>query len=116
MCSRPHAPTPCHVARRARRACAAASLNRRNQRKKKALAETRERCNQLAAENDALLRQLEDQRREGYTVAEHFRSEVLAKNVQIAQLQVRAAWLRGQARRRAQPTTVVCPAHAATCR
>ncbi len=62
----------------------------RNQRKKKALVETKERCNRLASENALLLRQLEEQQREGYVVAEHFRSEVLAKNAQVAQLQVGA--------------------------
>jgi hypothetical protein len=49
------------------------------------------RCNQLADENAALLRRLDEQQRESYVVAEHFRSEVLAKNAQIAQLQVRCA-------------------------
>lgn len=60
----------------------------RNQRKKRALAEAKERCGRLEAENAALLAQLEEQRAEGYAVVERFRGEVLAKNGQIAQLQV----------------------------
>ncbi|KAI8465996.1 MAG: hypothetical protein J3K34DRAFT_74210 [Monoraphidium minutum] len=58
-----------------------------NQRKKKALAEAKGRCNHLAAENASLLAQLEEQQRDAYTVSEHFRAEVLAKNYEIAQLQ-----------------------------
>lgn len=84
----------------------------RNQRKKKALAEARERCSQLAAENASLVQQLDEQRREGYTVTELFRSEVLAKNTQIAQLQVgtrRPCLLARGARNRSQPATLAAP-------
>ncbi|KAF8055841.1 MOV10L1 [Scenedesmus sp. PABB004] len=57
-----------------------------NQRTKKALVNTRDACGALAAENRALLQQLEDSNREGYAAAEHFRAEVLRKNGRIAEL------------------------------
>lgn len=62
-------------------------LSRRNQRKKKALADTKNAYNQLLADNQALLKQLEDANKESYHVSEHFRQEVLAKNQKIADLQ-----------------------------
>jgi hypothetical protein len=63
----------------------------RNQRKKRALAEARERSSALEAENASLLRQLDEQQREAYTVTEHFRQEVVSKNTEIARLQARGA-------------------------
>lgn len=59
----------------------------RNQRKKKALAETKDAYNQLLADNQALLQHLEAANSEHYHVSEHFRQEVLAKNLKIADLQ-----------------------------
>jgi hypothetical protein len=60
---------------------------RRNQRKKAALASSKEACSALQAENRALLQQLEDSTQEAYQVSEHFRQELLAKNARIGQLQ-----------------------------
>jgi uncharacterized protein HemX len=69
-----------HVAHDCNLAC-------RNQRKKKALAETNDAYNQLLSDNQVLLQQLEDTNREAYHAAEHFRQEVLGKSQKIAELQ-----------------------------
>jgi hypothetical protein len=59
----------------------------RNQRKKKALADTKDAYNKLLSDNTALLKQLQDTQRDSYAVTEHFRKEVLGKNERIAELQ-----------------------------
>ena len=63
---------------------------RRNQRKEQALAAARRRAAALEAENGALLAQLEEQRREARGASERYRSEILARGEQAAQLQVTA--------------------------
>eukprot|EP00775_Hariotina_reticulata_P008448 gene8448-8632_t len=65
-----------------------------NQRKKKALADTKDACNQLLAENESLLQQLEDANKESYQVTEHFRQEVLVRNQRIVELQMQMEQLR----------------------
>ncbi|KAF6252093.1 flagellar/basal body protein [Scenedesmus sp. NREL 46B-D3] len=65
-----------------------------NQRKKKALADTKDAYNQLLFDNQALLQQLEDTNREAYHAAEHFRQEVLGKSQKIAELQTQLEQLR----------------------
>eukprot|EP00878_Enallax_costatus_P020445 GHUV01021618.1.p1 GENE.GHUV01021618.1~~GHUV01021618.1.p1 ORF type:complete len:529 (+),score=207.60 GHUV01021618.1:406-1992(+) len=67
-----------------------------NQRKKKALADTKDACNQLLADNQALLKQLEDANKESYHVSEHFRQEILGKNQKIADLQSQLQQLRAE--------------------
>lgn len=59
----------------------------RNQRKKAALAFTKDAHSKLQAENQVLLQQLEESNRESYQVSEHFRQELIAKKQQIAELQ-----------------------------
>ena len=59
----------------------------RNQRKKKALADTKEAYSKLLADNTALVQQLQAAQRDNYQVTEHFRREVLAKNDRISTLQ-----------------------------
>lgn len=66
--------------------CSCCPYNR-NQRKKAALAFTKDAYNKLQAENGVLLQQLEESTRESYQVSEHFRQELLAKNQKIADLQ-----------------------------
>ncbi|KAG2441078.1 hypothetical protein HXX76_003931 [Chlamydomonas incerta] len=58
-----------------------------NQRKKKALAETKNQFSKVADENRVLLKQLEDTQRENYQVTEHLRRELLAKTEAIAALE-----------------------------
>ncbi|KAG2495412.1 hypothetical protein HYH03_006360 [Edaphochlamys debaryana] len=58
-----------------------------NQRKKKALAETKNQFSKVADENRVLLKQLEDNQRENYQVTEHLRRELLAKTEHIASLE-----------------------------
>jgi hypothetical protein len=60
----------------------------RNQRKKAALAFTKDAYSKLQAENQALLQQLEESNRESYQVSEQFRQELLGKNQKIAELQL----------------------------
>eukprot|EP00983_Pelagomonas_calceolata_P105009 1159086-Pelagomonas_calceolata.AAC.4 len=59
----------------------------RNQRKKKALADTKSQFGRVADENQALLEQLEFTQRENYEVTEHLREELLHKSQQVADLQ-----------------------------
>jgi uncharacterized protein HemX len=66
----------------------------RNQRKKQALAATKDAYNQLLSDNQALLQQLEDTNREAYHAAEHFRQEVLGKSQKIAELQTQLEQVR----------------------
>ena len=66
----------------------------RNQRKKKALADTKDAYNKLLADNTALLKQLQDTQRDSYAVTEHFRKEVLGKNERIAELQAQVEQVR----------------------
>jgi uncharacterized protein HemX len=66
----------------------------RNQRKKKALADTKDAYNQLLSDNQALLQQLGDTNREAYHAAEHFRQEVLGKSQKIAELQTQLEQVR----------------------
>jgi septal ring factor EnvC (AmiA/AmiB activator) len=73
---------------------------RRNQRKKAALASTKDACSRLQAENQALLQQLEESTQESYQVSEHFRQELLAKNQRIAELQRQHDQVRAWASRR----------------
>jgi hypothetical protein len=66
----------------------------RNERKKRALAETKARCARLAADNEALAAALAAAQRDGYAVAERFREELVAKNARVARLEVgRRGWL-----------------------
>ncbi|GLI63274.1 hypothetical protein VaNZ11_006179 [Volvox africanus] len=58
-----------------------------NQRKKKALAETKSQFSKVADENRVLLKQLEDTQRENYQVTEHLRRELLTKTEKIAALE-----------------------------
>ncbi|KXZ47560.1 hypothetical protein GPECTOR_34g719 [Gonium pectorale] len=58
-----------------------------NQRKKKALAETKNQFSKVADENRVLLKQLEDTQRENYQVTEHLRRELLARTEKIASLE-----------------------------
>mmetsp|Transcript_7946 Transcript_7946/g.21214 ORF Transcript_7946/g.21214 Transcript_7946/m.21214 type:complete len:473 (+) Transcript_7946:53-1471(+) len=58
-----------------------------NQRKKKALADTKSQFGRVADENQALLEQLEFTQRENYEVTEHLREELLHKSQQVADLQ-----------------------------
>ncbi|GLC47469.1 hypothetical protein PLESTB_000133900 [Pleodorina starrii] len=58
-----------------------------NQRKKKALAETKNQFSKVADENRVLLKQLEDTQRENYQVTEHLRQQLLAKTEKIAALE-----------------------------
>ncbi|MEW5297752.1 MAG: hypothetical protein WDW36_000936 [Sanguina aurantia] len=59
-----------------------------NQRKKKALADSKVQFSRVADENRTLLRQLEDTQRENYEVTEHLRRELMAKAERIAMLEV----------------------------
>jgi hypothetical protein len=80
----------------------------RNQRKKKALAETKDAYNQLLSDNQALLQQLEDTNREAYHAAEHFRQEVLGKSQKIAEQQTQLEQVGCQVQRK--PDYIVNPA------
>ena len=62
---------------------------RRNQRKKKALADTKGQYGRVADENRTLLEQLEATQKENYAVTEHLRKELLAKTQHIAELQAK---------------------------
>ena len=59
---------------------------RRNQRKKRALSDMRDKYNTLLQEHNLLLRRHEESQQEGYEVAEHLRAELLDKGNQIMQL------------------------------
>ncbi len=63
----------------------------RNQRKKKALADTKSQYGRVADENKALLEQLEFTQRENYEVTEHLREELLVKSQTVANLQAQLA-------------------------
>ncbi len=63
----------------------------RNQRKKKALADTKSQYGRVADENKALLEQLEFTQRENYEVTEHLREELLVKSQTVADLQAQLA-------------------------
>lgn len=58
-----------------------------NQRKKKALADTKSQASRVADENKALLAQLEFTQSENYAVTEHLRKELLAKTQRVAELE-----------------------------
>mmetsp|Transcript_12897 Transcript_12897/g.15564 ORF Transcript_12897/g.15564 Transcript_12897/m.15564 type:complete len:487 (-) Transcript_12897:254-1714(-) len=58
-----------------------------NQRKKKALQETKGKCEQLVAENRLLLEEREANQQETYEVTEFLRKEILRKNEKIASLE-----------------------------
>lgn len=62
-------------------------LARRNQRKKRALAEANHKFHTLADENQGLLREWEEAQAQNYEVAEHLRSEVVLKNDKIIELE-----------------------------
>lgn len=57
-----------------------------NQRKKKALADTKSQFGKISEENRNLIKQLEDTQRENYEVTEHLRRELLQKTERIAEL------------------------------
>ena len=59
----------------------------RNQRKKKALYETKARYNALVDENKQLLREREGAAAESYEVTEYLRREILNKNDRITELE-----------------------------
>lgn len=59
----------------------------RNQRKKKALADTKTQFNKLTGENKQLLKHLEDSQRENYEVTEYLRQELLTKNELVQKLE-----------------------------
>lgn len=83
--------------------CCSACLHR-NQRKKAALAFTKDAYSKLQAENQALLQQLEESNRESYQVSEQFRQELLGKNQKITELQLQL----DQVRPTAQLSEHVC--------
>uniref|UniRef100_A0A7S0VHW6 Uncharacterized protein n=1 Tax=Polytomella parva TaxID=51329 RepID=A0A7S0VHW6_9CHLO len=58
-----------------------------NQRKKKALAETKSQFSKLTSENRILLKQLEETQRENYQVTEHLREELLKKTEEVTALE-----------------------------
>lgn len=58
-----------------------------NQRKKKALQETKTKCEELLAENRLLLEEREANHQETYEVTEFLRKEILRKNEKIASLE-----------------------------
>eukprot|EP00798_Chlamydomonas_sp_ICE-L_P001671 gene1671-33065_t len=58
-----------------------------NQRKKKALADTKSQFKKISDENKSLIQQLEDTQRENYEVTEHLRRELLLKMEHIAELE-----------------------------
>ena len=66
----------------------------RNQRKKKALADTKNQYGRVAEENKALLEQLEFTQRENYEVTEHLREELLLKSHRIAELEAKILQVR----------------------
>jgi hypothetical protein len=92
---RPLDPTAAGVLRRA--ACCGFSLLGachgvrasfcRNQRKKKALQDTKVKCEQLLSENRLLLEEREANQQETYEVTEFLRKEILRKNEKIASLE-----------------------------
>ncbi|GAX85577.1 hypothetical protein CEUSTIGMA_g12992.t1 [Chlamydomonas eustigma] len=57
-----------------------------NQRKKKALADTKSQFHKVTDENKSLLKQLEDTQRENYEVTEFLRQELLQKTEKIAEM------------------------------
>lgn len=81
----------------------------RNQRKKKALADTKTQYNKVTDENRTLLKQLDDTQRENYEVTEYLREELLSKTGRIAQLEAEVAQVRAHAYAHAYITAT--PAH-----
>eukprot|EP00197_Chlamydomonas_leiostraca_P014815 CAMPEP_0202874320 /NCGR_PEP_ID=MMETSP1391-20130828/25171_1 /ASSEMBLY_ACC=CAM_ASM_000867 /TAXON_ID=1034604 /ORGANISM="Chlamydomonas leiostraca, Strain SAG 11-49" /LENGTH=436 /DNA_ID=CAMNT_0049555731 /DNA_START=78 /DNA_END=1384 /DNA_ORIENTATION=+ len=64
-----------------------------NQRKKKALADTKNQFGKVADENKVLVKTLEETQRDNYEVTEHLRKELLAKTEKIGELQAEIAKL-----------------------
>jgi 5'-deoxynucleotidase YfbR-like HD superfamily hydrolase len=62
----------------------------RNQRKKKALADTKNQFVKVADENKTLVKQLEETQKDNYEVTEHLRTELLTKTQLIADLKTQA--------------------------
>lgn len=66
----------------------------RNQRKKKALADTKNQYGKVADENKVLVKTLEETQRDNYEVTEHLRKELLSKTEKIAEQQATLAKVR----------------------
>lgn len=66
----------------------------RNQRKKKALFETKARYNSLVEENKQLLAERENAANESYEVTEYLRREILSKNERIGELEAQLQQVR----------------------
>ncbi len=67
--------------------CLTIARRHRNQRKKKALADTKSQFAKVTEENKTLLKQLEDTQRENYEVTEFLRQELLQKTEKIVQME-----------------------------
>ncbi len=80
----------------------------RNQRKKRALADTKDRYHALLEENRQLLQRHEEAQKESYTVTEHLRSEIVTKNAAIIQLQADIERVRHQLEQRMHQATDLC--------
>ena len=69
---------------------------RRNQRKKKALADSKNQFVKVADENKTLVKTLEEAQKDNYEVTEHLRTELLTKTQQVADLKAQAAEVRAR--------------------